>query len=651
MTESGLAGAVQARFGVTPRPAQLALIRRTLEGQSSLGVMPTGSGKSLSFQGAAALMEGTVLVVSPLLSLMRDQVEKLHTRLRAARLDASLEREEAATVLRRLAGGDLDLLYVAPERLANERFLDALRAAQRGGGGRPGDGGPRIAAVAIDEAHCISAWGHDFRPDYLRLPILLEQLGHPPVLALTATAPPAVRRDIMADLRIPPEGLVDTGARRPNLALSVEVPEHREARLLALLREHPGAPTIVYALRQADTEALAGRLQGAGLRAAAYHAGMEAPDRSAVQDAFLQGDLDCTVATVAFGMGVDKPDVRRVVHVHAPRSLEAYVQEVGRAGRDGEPATGTLLFSPADLPPLANFVEGKAPDAEQVRHALNLAFARPNRESADVIAFSPQTVGDEADVDPLAVRTLFARLERRGVVQALTPAFDEYQVGLQHDAPAVGAALGEDAPVWEALLGAGKRGRTWVTVGVGAAVASSGIPYPTLRRVLRRVEEEGLAPIRASGALQRYRVLRPPDRATDLPALLHAVEEGLQGDRRRLEAVQRYVLERRCRQAHLLDYLGEPESERCGVCDLCTGGPPVLPAGVQAPDWRGDFDPQTVRALATLGRDGPDPVGVARALCRVTSTRSRPYRRHPAWGQLARAPYAEVLAAVRQTLL
>jgi ATP-dependent DNA helicase RecQ len=377
---------------------------------------------------------------------------------------------------------------------------------------------------------------------------------------------------------------------------------------------------------------------------------MEAPARGDVQDAFLRGDLDCTVATVAFGMGVDKPDVRRVVHVHAPRSLEAYVQEVGRAGRDGDPATGTLLFSPADLPPLANFVEGKAPDAEQVRHALNLAFARPNRESADVIAFSPQTVGDGADVDPLAVRTLFARLERRGVVQALTPAFDEYQVGLQQDSTAVGAALGEDAPVWEALLGAGKRGRTWITVGVGAAVASSGIPYPTLRRVLRRVEEEGLAPIRASGALQRYRVLRPPDRATDLPAILHAVEEGLQGDRARLEAVQRYVLEGRCRQAHLLDYLGEPESDRCGVCDLCVGAPPIPPAGVQAPDWRGDFDPQTVRSLAALGRDGPDPVGVARALCQVTSTRSRPYRRHPAWGRLARAPYAEVLAAVRQTL-
>jgi ATP-dependent DNA helicase RecQ len=649
--ESALTDAVRDRFGVSPRPAQLTLIRRTLEGESSLAVMPTGSGKSLTFQASAALAEGTVLVVSPLLSLMRDQVEKLRGVLRVARLDATLEREEAGAVLRQLGAGELDLLYVAPERLANERFQEALGRA-------------RIATLAVDEAHCISAWGHDFRPDYLRLPILIELLGHPPVLALTATAPPAVRRDIMADLGIPPDGVVDTGARRPNLALSVEVGEDREARLLELLREDPDAPTIVYALRQADTERIAEGLLRAGLRAAPYHAGLDAAVRSEVQDRFLAGDLACTVATVAFGMGVDKPDVRRVVHVHAPRSLEGYIQEVGRAGRDGAPATGTLLYDEADLPPLANFVEGKAPAAAQVREALNLAFAPANREAPDVIAFNPQTVGDAADVDPLAVRTLFARLERRGVVRALTPVFDEYQIALQHDGAALHDALGEDAGVWDAFLATGKKGRTWITLGVAAAAAQTDLPAPTLRRVLRRVEETGLVAVKASGALQRYRVLRAPDRATDLPALLQAVEDALEGERRRLAAVRSYVLEGRCRQAHLLAYLGEPDGAPCGVCDLCTGTPPVPEDRLRVPDWRAAYDPAAVRSLAghgvaTLSGDGrsagrisggPDPVGVARALCQVTSTRSRPYRRHPAWGSLARAPYAEVLAAVRKTL-
>ena len=654
--EADLAAAVRERFGVTPRPAQLTLIRRTLSRMSTLGVMPTGSGKSLAFQGAAAFLEGTVLVVSPLLSLMRDQVEKLHHVLRAARLDASLEREEANDVLRRLATGQLDLLYVAPERLANERFQEALKRT-------------RIAVLAVDEAHCISAWGHDFRPDYLRLPILLEALGRPPVLALTATAPPEVRLDILADLGIPADGIVDTGARRPNLALAVEVPAQREARLLELLQADPDAPTIVYALRQADTERLAERLLRAGIRAAAYHAGLDAPLRADVQDRFLAGDLTCTVATVAFGMGVDKPDVRRVVHVHAPRSLEGYIQEVGRAGRDGAPATGTLLYDEADLPPLGNFVEGKAPDADQVRAALNLAFAPANREAPDVIAFSPQTVGDAADVDPLAVRTLFARLERRGVVRALTPAFDEYQIAAQHDAGAVREALGEDAPVWDALLGAGKRGRTWITLSVAAAVDATGIPYPTLRRAVRRAEESGAVTVRASGTLQRYRVLRPPDRSTDLPALLQSVADALAGERKRLASVRAFVLEGRCRQAHLLEYLGESDAAPCGICDLCLGAPPVDADALRLPDWREAYDPHAVRSLAAHNRSaaprygadaggdaaaedaqGPDAVGIARALCQVTSTRSRPYRRHPAWGQLARAPYVEVLAAVRETL-
>ncbi|HEV2121872.1 MAG TPA: RecQ family ATP-dependent DNA helicase, partial [Chloroflexota bacterium] len=545
MDDAALSAAVLDVFGVEPRPAQRQLIRRTLAGQNTLGIMPTGAGKSLAFQASGALMDGTVLVISPLLSLMRDQVEKLREKLRVARLDATLERAEADAVLRQLASGTLDLLYVAPERLANERFQGMLSRT-------------RIAAVAVDEAHCISAWGHDFRPDYLRLPLLLEDLGNPPVLALTATAPPAVQRDIMADLHIPADGLVNTGARRPNLRLRVEVqpslpsdlastsgaagdavPVGREERVLALVREDPDAPTIVYALRQADTERLAKQLIASGIRADAYHAGLETEARSAVQDRFLADDLACIVATIAFGMGVDKPNVRRIIHAHAPRSLEGYIQEVGRAGRDGQPATGVLLYDETDLAELANFVDAKVPDVEQVRAALNLAFAPTNRETPDVIAFSPQTVGDATDVDPLAVRTLMARLERRGVVRALTPAFDEYQVALDHDAAAVKSALGpEDGAVWEALLRAGKTGRVWLTISIAASVQETGLGYEAVRRVLRRVEDEGLATVRASGSLHRYRVLRKPDRESDLPALLRSVEEGLEGEHKRLDAVR-----------------------------------------------------------------------------------------------------------------
>jgi ATP-dependent DNA helicase RecQ len=631
---SRLSDDVQARFGLTPRPPQLQLIGRALAGESSLGVMPTGSGKSLTYQAASALLDGTVLVVSPLISLMRDQVEKAREVLRVARLDSTLERGEAADVLRDLGRGQIDLLYVAPERLANERFLAALARI-------------RVSLLAVDEAHCISAWGHDFRPDYLRLPLLRADLGDPPVLALTATAPPAVQADIRATLGVPEEGVVNTGARRPNLALRVEAPPDRDRRLLDLVRQDRSAPTIVYALRQADTERLAALLDQAGVVARPYHAGLAAEIRAETQDAFLNDEIACVVATIAFGMGVDKPNVRRVVHAHSPKSLEGYVQEVGRAGRDGLPAEGVLLYDESDLPALANFVEAKVPTEEQIRDALNEAFR--SKETPDVVAFNPYTVGDQFDLDAVAVRTLFARLELRGIVRALTPAYDTYQLPLAHDTDATAAALGErDGAVWRALVAEARRGRVWLTLELREAARSVGVPIASALAIVRRAEEDGGAELKASGVLHRYQVLRRPDRQVDTPALLASVRDAVEGERRRLASVRGYALSTSCRQAHALAYLGDADTRPCSICDICRGEPPLVEARLPRHDWRRDFDRSAVLELAsTIGRD---EIAIARALCQVTTTRSRPYRKGRAWGTLERAPYAEVLALVQETL-
>jgi ATP-dependent DNA helicase RecQ len=612
----------------------LSLIARSVAGQSSLGVMPTGSGKSLTYQAAAALLDGTVLVVSPLISLMRDQVEKARQVLRVARLDSTLERGEASDVLRELARGRIDLLYVAPERLANERFAAALARV-------------RVPLLAVDEAHCISAWGHDFRPDYLRLPLLRHELGNPPVLALTATAPPAVQADIRATLGLPDEGLVNTGARRPNLALNVEAPADRERRLLELVRRDPTAPTIVYALRQADTVRLAALLDQAGIAARPYHAGLAPEFRAETQDAFLNDEIACVVATIAFGMGVDKPNVRRVIHAHAPRSLEGYVQEVGRAGRDGLPAEGILLFDESDLPALANFVEAKVPDEKQVRDALNAAFT--SKETPDVVAFNPFTIGDRFDMDAVAVRTLFAWLGLRGIVRALTPAYDTYQVALSHDVEATAAALGErDGAVWRALMSQARRGRVWQTLELRSAANAIDVPIASALAVVRRAEEDGGAELKAAGVLHRYQVLRRPDRQVDTPALLASVRDAVEGERRRLAAVRGYALATGCRQAHAVAYLGDADTTDCGICDACRGEPPLDESRLPRTDWRRAFDRAAVQRMAA--ESGPDDVAIARALCQITTTRSRPYRKSGAWGSLERAPYAEVLALVRETL-
>ena len=631
---AALSRAVETHFGVSPRPPQLQLIGRSISGQSSLGIMPTGSGKSLTYQAASALLDGTVLVVSPLISLMRDQVEKMREVLRVERLDSTLERAEVTEVLRQLAHGQIDLLYVAPERLANERFLAALARV-------------KVSLLAIDEVHCISAWGHDFRPDYLRLPLLRADLGNPPVLALTATAPPAVQADILATLGVPDEGIVNTGARRPNLALSVEVPDDRDRRLIELVRQDPTAPTIVYALRQADTERLAALLDRAGVAARAYHAGLDASVRAEVQDSFLHDEIACVVATIAFGMGVDKPNVRRVIHAHAPKSLEGYVQEVGRAGRDGLPAQGVLLYDDDDLPALANFVEAKAPTDDAVRGALNAAFTA--KETPDVVAFNPYTIGDQFDLDAVAVRTLFARLELRGIVRALTPAYDRYQFPLSYDPESALDALGErDGRDWCELVAQGRRGRSLVTVELREAARAIGLPIASALSIVRRVEEAGGAELRASGVLHRYQILRRPDRQVDTPALLDSVRDAVEGERLRLGAVRGYVLADTCRQAHAVAYLGDADTSACGICDVCQGASPLSEDQLAREDWRARFDPDIVWRMAA--DFGADDIAIARALCQVTTTRSRPYRKSRSWGLLERAPYAEVLQVVREAL-
>lgn len=651
---------LQERFGYdTFMPGQRDVIDHLLAGRSAAAVFPTGGGKSLCYQLPALMLDGGVtLVVSPLIALMKDQVDALTRRgIAAERLDSTLDLDGYRDAIRRVRNGELRLLYVAPERFNNERFRELVRSVD-------------VSLFAVDEAHCISEWGHAFRPDYLKLAGYAKECNAGRVLALTATATPQVLADICEGFGIQPDAAVTTGFYRPNLTMLMTPMEERDrdAALLSRLKDRDPGPTIVYVTLQRTANMVASMLSRRGLPARAYHAGMKSEDRHEVQEWFLRSESDggeaapIVVATIAFGMGIDKSDIRHVLHYNLPKSLENHAQEIGRAGRDGEPSTCEVLACGEDLAALENFAYGDTPTLAAVRSLV--AEVLGGDEDFDVSLYD---LSGSHDIRPLVVRTLLTYLELEGWIEGGTPFYDTYKFKPLMPSKAILAKFdGNRRAFLAAVFRHARRGRTWLTLDAADAATQLGVVRDRVIRALDYLHEKGMLEVEAQGVRHRFHRLRTPspqgDQSVDaLAADLHARCEAREA--RELERVRQVVALTQldgCQVNALCSHFGEERAEPCGHCSWCLRGggepdaslaPRLASLSVGVKKGAGDQKVwEKVPAVRAEHRGVLDePRAVAKFLCGLGSPALSKAKltRHDLYGTLDGVPFGQVLERAR----
>lgn len=633
MPRESLSHSLHKNFGFsTFRPGQEAVIDCLLAGRSALAIFPTGGGKSLCYQLPALLLDGLTLVISPLIALMKDQVDALQGRgIAAARLDSSIGAAEVQAIYRQLEAGSLKLLYIAPERLANERFLHRLR-------------GHSIALLAIDEAHCISEWGHNFRPEYMKIARLAEEIGAIRVLALTATATPAVAADIRRAFAITDSDEIRTSFHRPNLHLRVTPcpAAQRRQLLLQRLREGEDGATIVYVTLQRSAEEVAKFLASAGIAAKAYHAGMKSEDRSIVQDDFMAGKLRVVVATIAFGMGIDKADIRAVYHYNLPKTLENYMQEIGRAGRDGLDSHCEVLACADDLTVLANFSYGDTPTPEALRGLVERLLG-----AGEIFDLSHYELSGEFDIRPLVIATVLTYLELQGVLRSTGPFYDSYK--LQFNRPQAEILQSFDpqrVAFLHALFATAKKGRLWYQLNPAESAATLNEPRPRIAAAISYLEEQGEIQVQVTGLRHGYRLQAEK---FDPEILI----SGLQGtfarresqDVARLREVLAYAEQRSCLTRHLLTYFGEVLASDCHDCSRCRSGAGERLSRTAALE-PGSAQVVIARRVQDEGHASlAHPRQLARFLCGITSPAASRARlgQHPDFGALGEFPFRKVM--------
>jgi len=564
--EGDVGAALQRHFALEEfRTGQADVIESVLAGRNTVVVMPTGAGKSLCYQLPAVLLRGVTLVVSPLIALMKDQVEQLQARgISATLINSTLTEAERAERTRRMRDGAYRLVYVAPERFRSHAFLEALQACG-------------VALLAVDEAHCISQWGHDFRPDYALLGQVRKKLRPPRTVALTATATPEVREDIVRSLLLKDPAVFVAGFDRPNLHLEVcPVGSDDDKRAVCAARVAEGGSGLVYCATRKAAESMHSALKLRGHEIVLYHAGMEEEDRRRAQDRFMSGRDSVAIATNAFGMGIDKPDIRFVIHAHIPRAVEAYYQEIGRAGRDGLEASALLLFNHADVFTQERMIEGNHPSEAVISDIWNAlvkagAFDRGLHALANDVGASEFEVS--AALRILEREGLLLRQDSREAPWRLRPL----------EAPSVQPKLSKPARAVLSAISSLLGPQGVASVRLLALSDRASLEVDTVRRALSTLEKARLLEVRRPFVGRSIRPLKQ----VPFSALGLSLERVRAQEQRALLLLKRmtdYAYSRRCRRSFLLRYFGEEKPENaCSGCDVCHGKRTTLHAAASAP--------------------------------------------------------------------